>query len=109
MVKKIIPLAILLAVWQNWSNISGLWQPKPQFTTQPTVILYATQWCGYCKKVRAFFADNNIEYEEYDVENSYIGMKEYKQLGGKGVPLVKINKNLVRGYNVPELEKLLNL
>lgn len=24
------------------------------------VVLYATDWCGYCRKTRKFFAENNI-------------------------------------------------
>ncbi|MDP3010703.1 MAG: DUF4124 domain-containing protein [Methylococcales bacterium] len=30
------------------------------------VKMYATSWCGYCKKARAYFAANNIPYSEYN-------------------------------------------
>lgn len=37
---------------------------------QPSVVLYATSWCGYCKATREFFADYGIRYVEHDIEAS---------------------------------------
>jgi hypothetical protein len=39
---------------------------------------------------------------EYDIEKSERSYKEYKRLGGIGVPLLKINGKVVRGYQ-PQL------
>lgn len=63
------------------------------------VVLYATTWCGYCKKVREFMKQNGIEYTEYDIEKSSKGHSQYKELGGRGVPLMVVNGNVIRGYN----------
>lgn len=62
------------------------------------VVLYATSWCGYCEKMREFFAEHKIEYREYDVEASNEAMAEFKELGGKGVPLVLVKGRVVIGY-----------
>jgi glutaredoxin len=71
-------------------------------TARNDVILYATEWCGYCQKTRVLFKENNIPYVEYDIEKSERSYKEYKRLGGIGVPLLKINGKVVRGYQ-PQL------
>jgi len=63
------------------------------------VTLYATDWCGYCKKTRKFLAENNIEYQEYDIEKSEEGSRQYKALNGNGVPLLVVNEEVIRGYN----------
>jgi len=63
------------------------------------VILYATSWCGYCKKTRAFLAEHNIQYTEYDVERSAEGQKQFKALGGKGVPVMDIKGTIIKGYS----------
>lgn len=73
------------------------------YTTQRTspaqVTLYATAWCGYCKKARRLLKDNNIDYVEYDIEKSSTGRKAYEKLGGGGVPLLVIDDTVVRGYD----------
>lgn len=66
--------------------------------TAPSVVLYSTSWCGYCKKIRKLFADNNIAYKEYDIEESAKAKREYDKLNGKGVPLTTIDGTLVRGF-----------
>ena len=71
------------------------------------VVLYATDWCGYCKKTREFFKQNNIDYVEFDIEKSAEGNAEYKQLNGRGVPLVIIRGKLIRGYNPGLMQNLL--
>ena len=62
------------------------------------VVLYATSWCGYCEKTRKLFKQYNIQYLEYDIENSIEGKREFDQLGAKGIPLVLINGRVVEGY-----------
>ncbi len=76
---------------------------RPDYSTaRNEVILYATEWCGYCQKTRVLFKENNISYVEYDIERSPRSYKEYKRLGGIGVPLLKINGKVIDGYQ-PQL------
>jgi len=63
------------------------------------VVLYSTSWCGYCAKTRRFFKRNKITYVEYDIEKSATAKRQYDDLGGGGVPLVLVNRQIVRGYN----------
>ncbi|MEE9332220.1 MAG: glutaredoxin family protein [Methylophilaceae bacterium] len=76
------------------------------------VILYATSWCGYCKKTRAFLAENDIEYIEYNIEESEKGRKQHKALGGNGVPTLDIKGTVIHGYSIKNMKyalKELNL
>jgi len=72
------------------------------------VILYGTSWCGYCRKTREYLADNDIDYVDYDIESSVQGAKEYKQLHGRGVPLLVVNTKVIRGYNPRAIEAALD-
>jgi mycoredoxin len=74
-----------------------------------SVVLYATDWCGYCKKTREFFNANNITYIEFDIEKSAEGKREYDQLKGNGVPLVVIKGNIIPGYNPSLMKKMLQI
>lgn len=70
------------------------------------VVLYATSWCGYCKKTRDLLEKNGIAYTEYDIEKSAKGREEYDQLNGKGVPLLVVNGTAVRGYDPNKILQL---
>lgn len=76
-------------------------------TSQPEVLLYATDWCGYCKATRQFFAENGIQYTEYDIEKSSVALSEHRKRGGNGVPLVVIGDDVIKGYNEGAMRQLL--
>lgn len=96
--KKFVFLAILGLAGGYWHLNPAVADPG-YATSRDEVILYATAWCGYCQKTREFFRKNNIAYVEYDIEKSERRRREHKRLGGKGVPLVTINGNIIHGYN----------
>jgi glutaredoxin len=74
---------------------------------QPEVILYATEWCGYCKKTRAFFAANGIRYVEHDIEKNSAARDEHRRLGGNGVPLIVVGDEVIKGYSEQALRQSL--
>ncbi|MEK9159658.1 MAG: glutathione S-transferase N-terminal domain-containing protein [Patescibacteria group bacterium] len=45
--------------------------------------LYSYQDCPYCDKVRAAFAEMNLDYEEVDAERGTPGSLKLLELGGK--------------------------
>lgn len=102
--KKLFVIAIF-AGFLNWyfsteeSASSTEAYPNIALDSEYSVTLYATEWCGYCKKTRKFLAENNIEYQEYDIEKSEEGSRQYKALNGNGVPLLVVNEEVIRGYN----------
>lgn len=63
------------------------------------VVLYATDWCGYCAKMREFLAQKNIQYIEHNIEKSAEGRQEYDQLNANGIPIVVVKGRVVSGYN----------
>ena len=99
--RNVFFLIVVLAVIQNWDRITDAFDSAPpiRLSGDEQVVLYATQWCGYCAKARTFLESKGIPYLEYDIEKSHQGRKEYDALGGRGVPLMVINGTLVRGYN----------
>lgn len=74
---------------------------------QPAVVLYATSWCGYCKMTREFFAANGIRYTEHDIEHSSTALQQHRKLGGKGVPLIVVGDEVIKGWNEQTLRLLL--
>ena len=96
--KKVILLLSVLALYQNWDKLNDWLQPN-QASRQAEVVLYATQWCGYCAKTREQLAKDGVPYREVDIEKDSAGNATFKSLGGRGVPLIDINGTLIHGYN----------
>jgi len=108
--KKIIFFAAGLMIALNWNSITNYFNPPPDYATahEGKVVLYATSWCGYCTKARKLFKENDIEYFEYDVEKSDEGREQFKRLGGKGVPLILIDGEVLKGFDPEQILKLAN-
>ncbi|HEY7886464.1 MAG TPA: glutaredoxin family protein [Cellvibrionaceae bacterium] len=72
------------------------------------VVLYGTQSCGYCKKVRTMLRERGIPYADIDVQRSAEGAKRFKELNGNGVPLMVIRGEVIRGYNETRIKQALS-
>ncbi len=74
--------------------------------SQPKVLIYTTDPCGYCKMAKALFDKKGVPYEEKMV---FGGTPEWEEMmtvtgGAKSVPQVLIDGRAVGGY--PDLLKL---
>ena len=69
------------------------------------VILYATSWCGYCKKARVYMAENGIAYREFDIEKNRNARAEYRQYSGEGVPLLVMGEKTLRGFGADRYDR----
>jgi glutaredoxin len=107
--KKFIFIMLVVGLVQNWGKIHNFMVAPPVAAQQheEEVVLYATSWCGYCKKTREYLRANNIPYFEYDIETSVEGHRQYKALQGNGVPLLLVKNDVIRGYNPPAIKKAL--
>ena len=75
--------------------------------TRPEVKMYATDWCGYCRKAREYFARNGIRYTELDVEKVPAAREEYQRLGARGVPVILVGTQRMNGYSEERLAAML--
>jgi glutaredoxin len=70
------------------------------------VVMYSTTWCGICKQAKQYFKRNSISYQEYDVEKSAKGKKDYAAMKGTGVPIILVGKKRMNGFNVNRFKQL---
>jgi glutaredoxin len=83
-------------------------EPRARAAARPLeVTMYATDWCGYCRQARQFFARNGIRYAELDIEKSAAAHAEYKGLGGRGVPLIVVGEQRMSGFSEARLMQML--
>ena len=65
----------------------------------PDVLMLGAVCCPACKAVIRFLDKNNLNYCEYDMETNSIGASLYKEVNGRGVPILFIGEHRVRGFS----------
>jgi len=74
------------------------------------VSIYTTPTCVYCKMTKAFFKENNVQYEEKDVSTDRAAADEMIQKSGQmGVPVIDIDGQILTGFDKEGLSRLLNI
>lgn len=93
------PEEIAADIMQGAKNRYWKEQAEKAKLEKQKVVMYSTQWCGYCNKARRYFKRNNIPYKEFDIEKNYSAKVDYQRLGGKGVPLIVMGGKVMRGFS----------
>jgi glutaredoxin 3 len=74
------------------------------------VTIYTTPTCVYCKMAKAFFAENNVQYDEKNVATDMAAREDMVNKSHQlGVPVIDIDNNIVIGFDQRTIEGLLGL
>lgn len=66
-------MLLVVVVIQNWGKVERLFSPSQVVSRQTRAsahVVYATQWCGYCKQIRRFLDQKGIPYQALDIERT---------------------------------------
>ncbi|WP_181919383.1 glutaredoxin family protein [Alkalilimnicola ehrlichii] len=105
--KKLLVFALLLVVAQQWYRADRV-SIDAAAVDVDDVVLYSTQWCGYCDQTRRFLDSQGVPYTEYDIEHNAYGRQRYDQLNPTGVPLLEVRGAIVRGHNPQAIAQALS-
>lgn len=74
------------------------------------VIVYSTETCPYCIMLIKFLKENNIKFEEKDINQDGNATKEMVEKSGQiGVPVIDIDGEIIIGFDKERLKKVLKL
>lgn len=78
------------------------------------ITIYSTEFCGFCKLLKQYLDENNIEYKDVDVSSNEEVQKEMIEKSGQtGVPVSIIEKDgeeeVVVGFQKEKIDELLGL
>lgn len=80
-------------------------------TTTPSikkVEIYSTPTCHFCHMAKEWLTAKNIPFVDYNVAESMDKRKEMVEMTGQlGVPVIKIEDNVMVGFNQEMMAKLL--
>jgi glutaredoxin-like YruB-family protein len=75
-----------------------------------TVKIYTTTWCHFCKEAKKFFQENNVRFQEINVEEDQEAAKEMVEKSGQmGVPVIEIDGQIIVGFDRTKIKKALKM
>lgn len=74
------------------------------------VIVYSTNSCPWCVKVKGFLKENKIDYVEHNVAEDAKALQDMEEKSGqRGVPVLDINGTIIVGFDRDAIKAALNL
>jgi len=70
--------------------------------------IYSTPQCPWCVLAKSYFKEKNIDFTDYDVSANQEKAQEMVKISGQmGVPVIKIDDEIIVGFNKEKIEKLI--
>ena len=77
---------------------------------QPKVLVFSTPTCGWCKRAMSYFRQNKIKFREIDVTKDAAAARDMQRMSGQmGVPVIKIGKDVIVGFDKDRIDRILQL
>jgi glutaredoxin 3 len=74
------------------------------------VTIYSTPSCHFCHAAKAFFDENKVSYEDINVASDLEKRKEMIDMTGQmGVPVIRIEDDVIVGFDEGKLRELLEI
>ncbi|MDO8560287.1 MAG: glutaredoxin family protein [bacterium] len=74
----------------------------------PTVTIYSTPTCPYCKMAKAYLQKKNVPFTDVDVSEDAAKAEEMIEKSGQlGVPVLDIGGRIVIGFDQPQIDSAL--
>ena len=75
---------------------------------QKTVTIYSTPVCHFCHAAKDFFNEHNIAFTEIDVASNQEKRQEMIEMTGQmGVPVIRIEDDVIVGFDENKIKELL--
>lgn len=88
---------------------------QPAAPAQPSpagdVIMYCTPWCPACRRAKAFFAENNIQFTEIDITRDRVASQRVRGWanGNETTPTFDIKGTIIVEFDKVKVAKALGL
>lgn len=73
----------------------------------PTAIVYSSTNCQYCSQLKQYLTDQQISYEERNIDTNPAYGEQLQQLGLISVPVTVIGDMQILGLNPSRIKKAL--
>jgi glutaredoxin 3 len=74
----------------------------------PTVTVYSATWCAFCHAAKDYLDKKGIAYTDKDVDSDPAIAREAVEVSGQtGIPVLKINDQVIIGFDRPRIDTAL--
>lgn len=73
------------------------------------VTVYTSSTCTFCKALKNYLNENNVEFEEKNIDNDREAVNYLVEHGHRGVPVSVIDGEEVVGFDKERIASLLDL
>ena len=78
--------------------------------TQPTVVVFTTPTCSWCRVVKQHLKKHNIRFKEIDVSKDERAARDMvRRTGQQGVPVTLIQNRPIVGFDKKQINHLLGI
>ncbi|MFM1653397.1 glutaredoxin family protein [Brevibacillus sp. B_LB10_24] len=70
-------------------------------------IVYSSTNCNFCKQLKTYLTEQNIPFEERNIDENPAYHEELSRLGIMSVPLTLIGEKQILGFNPNRIKKAL--
>jgi glutaredoxin 3 len=78
--------------------------------TQPTVVVFTTPTCSWCRVVKQHLKKHNVKFKEIDVSKDERAARDMvRRTGQQGVPVTLIQNRPIVGFNKQQINHLLGI
>ena len=75
-----------------------------------SIELYTQPACPPCEIVKQFLQHHHVSYKEFDVSKAASARKRMTtELESYSTPTIRVDQEIIRGFDLQALEKLLNI
>jgi peroxiredoxin/glutaredoxin len=85
-------------------------QPEPVALPKGGIVMYCTKWCQDCRKARAWFKEQNLDYTEVDIYGVPGALKQAREWGGGKLitPTIDIDGTIILDFDEKRLREVLH-
>ena len=77
---------------------------------QKEVLIYSTPACHYCQMAKAFFQNNGVQYQDFNVAADAEKRQEMIEMTGQmGVPVIKIGDEILVGFSEGKIREMIGM
>lgn len=74
-------------------------------STSVKAVVYSSTHCNFCKQLKTYLTEQNVEFEERNIDTSEVFAKELQDLGMSSVPVTVIGETTILGLNPTRIKK----
>lgn len=96
----------------NWEEKGGVSSGTATATAprrNHKVEVYVTPNCPYCDELEKLLKRHKVSYKRYDITTDFEAQQKFTEYGGMGTPLIKIDDNILKGYQPEAVKRYLEI